>query len=153
MTLKEFSQKVIMEGVDNRLGPILAPVLGIPPDAQSRAFEMKEGDCSDGKYRTFDVIVESSGTERLPHMFVLLVMKKHGLSTEDYWFTLHPNGRIEKALRSMGKLTETGHGVPGSSVDVDLDPDEAQRLLKRELDFWLKGIGLKKKPAAKKAKS
>lgn len=108
-----------------------------------------EQDCLDNRYRTADVAIEkSSETSQIEPVAIILLAKKiRPGASESAWFRLNPEGSLVKAFRRSGKRTPEGHGVPGTAVDIEFDPDEAQRLLKRELDFWLKGIGLKKKTA------
>ncbi|MBI5623794.1 MAG: hypothetical protein HY924_08455 [Elusimicrobia bacterium] len=153
--LEKFIHKVLAEGYDNDLGPNLARVLGLDPNHKTKGSERFKDDCLDNRYRSVNVVVEKiPESDRLKPISVIFLAKKTQPGASDSnWFKLKPDGSIEKAFRGLGKLTDDGHGVPGSAVDVDLDPDEAKVLLKRELDFWLKGIGLKKKPVetAKKA--
>ena len=149
LALAEFINKVVLEGEDNNLGQNISRVLGLEPDHKSKVFEKLEGDCGDNRYRTVNVVVEKvPETDRLKPVSVILQAKRTrpGVGEVDY-FRLDPDGGIGKAFRTSVKMTPDGHGVPGSAVNVDFDPDEAKTLLKRELDFWLKGIGLKKKPA------
>ncbi|MBI5882335.1 MAG: hypothetical protein HZB91_04440 [Elusimicrobia bacterium] len=150
LTLTEFINKVLTEGDDNDFLPATAQVLGLEPGHKTKAFEKLEDKCADKRYRTVDVVVEKvPGSNQLkPACVILLAKRTLPGAAEHEWFRLKPDGSIEKAYRTTGKLTADGHGVPGSAVDMDFDPDEAKALLKRELDFWLKGIGLKKQPAA-----
>lgn len=131
------------------MGPNISRDLGLDPDHNSKLFERVRDECVDGRDRAANVVVEKVlKSDRLKSISVVFLAQKvwQGAS-ESYYFKIKPDGAIEKAFRNSGKVNPDGHGVPGSGINVDLEPDEAQRLLKRELDFWLRGIGLKKKPA------
>ncbi|MFA6319189.1 MAG: hypothetical protein WC943_17385 [Elusimicrobiota bacterium] len=151
-TLEAFIQQALTNGDDNDFGPNLSRILDLKPNHRTKGFERLREMCADDRDRSVDVVVEKvSDSEQLKPVWVIFFAKRVlSRATDSVWFKLRPDGSIEKALRSTGKITEDGHGVPGSGVAVDLDSDEARRLLKREFDFWLKGIGLKKKagPAA-----
>ncbi|MBI4677311.1 MAG: hypothetical protein HY748_06985 [Elusimicrobia bacterium] len=151
--MTDFIKKVLKEGIDNDIGNN-ARALGFEGNPPTKAVGKDEEETSDNLARSFDVLIEKlpdNGGIR-PVSLVLIASKQTSSALQGELFRLKPDGTLEKAIRTMGKLDEKGDGIPGSAVNVDLDPDEAQRLLKRELDFWLKGKGLKKKPAAEVAK-
>lgn len=56
----------------------------------------------------------------------------------EYAFRFSLDGKLEKAFRSTGKLTDTGEGVEGSAVDTPLKVKdfEVQQRAREMLDFW-----------------
>ncbi|MFA6315918.1 MAG: hypothetical protein WC943_00735 [Elusimicrobiota bacterium] len=147
LILRSFINKVLNEGEDNRLGPNLSRVLGLDANHNSKVFERIEDQCADGRYRTANVLfeIDSSTGVLKPLELILLSQRTQSGAIESDWLRINPDGSIKKALRNSGRLTPEGRGVAGSAIQMPFEGDDAKRLLKRELDFWLKGVGLKKK--------
>ncbi|MBI4677382.1 MAG: ankyrin repeat domain-containing protein [Elusimicrobia bacterium] len=138
-TLDQFMRNLLKDGKETILAPRISRVLGIEPNLPSMVREHDEDDCADKAAREARVFYEKDGQTgglRVIHL-VLLVDRTEPQASVGEFFRLEPNGTLAKALRSTG---------------VEIGPDEARRLLKRELDFWLNGIGLKKKPSAEPSK-
>ncbi|MFA6316437.1 MAG: hypothetical protein WC943_03390 [Elusimicrobiota bacterium] len=152
ISLEQFIQSVVVLGEENTPRAILK-ASGLDPNLKTKVVERVEADSSDRRYRTVNVVmpgVSSSTAPAKPDWVILLSAKKAMGASESDVLRLSADGSLKRAIRRAGKLTQDGHGVPGTAVDIELEAEESERLLKRELDFWLKGIGLKKKAADKK---
>jgi hypothetical protein len=151
--LREHVLGILMDGAENSLGANISRVLEIEAGLKSKVIERLPEQCSDGRGRTFDVMYEKNPTtgNLEPTLLLLLSAKRRPGSAEGQWFKLRPDGTPIKAFRTMGKRDSEGNSIRGAGVTMVLEEEESERLLKRELDFWLKGIGLKEKPAAKTA--
>ncbi len=107
----------------------------------------------DDRYRLCGVVVEKLSDGRLrPQNITFQARKKAGRDSETFRAKTTLEGKLLKAYIQHGKVDEKGAGIAGSAVVAHLDPDSAmaQQLIRRELDFWLYGIGRKKpEPAAK----
>ncbi len=156
MTLEEFIKKVLREEVENdSLHPNLSRVIGLEPNLPARVTGKDAEDCMDNKDRTFRVVLQNDAPNggQKPMALVLYTKKLLPGALQDEILLLKPDGTIEKATSGRGRRDQDGKSIRGSAIRIDLDPDEAKRVLQRELDFWLRGIGLKKKAAAGKAQA
>ncbi len=150
VNLSEMTQTVMARGDHDTLEQGLARVLGLDGSRPERVLELEaEGDTTDGFDHGFEVVLDSSEM----HVDVLLLRvgkmtsPKH---SESYYFNLKPDGAIERATVVSAEYAD-GKVIRGSghSEQVPKGTRLVKEKLKHELDFWLKGMYRKKKPAAK----
>ncbi len=150
-TLPAFIDHVIHHGKNHYIRKSFARLLELEALAPTRAEEEFREVCADDRYRSINVIVSKSPeTGELKPVKVMLYAKRvRGTTQESAFLRLGLDGKLEKSVTGVGQFTPEGKPIRGSAKDTFLDPasPEAQALLKRELDFWLKGVGLKQKPA------
>lgn len=121
-----------------------APYLGFKEKhgIRNRGGGVKAKSTPDMATRSCHVALKETRRDLQPQCIILTWLKvypedKHSV---EYAFRFDLAGKLEKAFRSTGKITETGEGVKGSAILTALkvkDPEVQQRA-REELDFWLK---------------
>ncbi|MBI4677330.1 MAG: hypothetical protein HY748_07080 [Elusimicrobia bacterium] len=141
--------KALNEGGDRDGTKTFSGILGLDPLVPTKRLKLPAEECDDHRLRLFDVQVQRSPeTGRIiPVKAMLLVRKVEGPRSESAYLQLGLDGTLEKIKTASSRVDENGKYIRGSGKPTVLDPEsaEAKALLQRELDFWLKGIGLKEK--------
>lgn len=148
-TIAQFINKVMAEGWEGDLSDQDARgLLGFPADTKVYGTDAKPQDADDEASRRFMVVLDSSTTTVRAQGALMRMSKKRAEGNyEGAAFRLLPDGQLERAL------TMRGTGVSGEAEfeDVDINSPSAKAAFQREMNFWLKGTGRKKKRPEKKA--
>lgn len=94
----------------------------------------------DGSARYCHVAVKKTRKGKRPECLILHWFKTYPEEkySVEYVFRYSLEGKLEKAFRGTGKLTDKGEGVEGSAVNVKLKVKdfEVQQRAREMLDFW-----------------
>lgn len=123
--------------------------LGFDRSLSARRLKVKKLETEDGISRVFEVPVDAKTAAPRVNVVVMRAIERSTTTKEvtDWFFVVTPRGALTKAVTMTGKIDDTGKSVRGSALgNISHMPAgalETRRLLRRELDFWLKGIGRK----------
>lgn len=128
-------------GMDTVFPDDLAPLIGLPQRTPTKRQVVERSGTEDGSLRFADLSLDISRPPSRPTAIYLVAKKsdKKTRANETLILRLSLKGVLEKGViqRSVpGK-------APGKAEKLDPKAPEAARMVKRELDFWLKGVGRK----------
>lgn len=142
LTLSQLIEMAVEKGGIHEAAPTqLSRDLGDEPGTKLKFLDKEESDAEDALERSFYVALSSSGQ---PQRLSLLRKKREKEGSRSFWASLDLKGQVQAAFFLEGKYDAEGKPVPGSRKKTDIEPADAKKLVKQELDFWLKGIGQKK---------
>lgn len=140
-TLPAFIQKLQSEGTDNFIRPNVAPLLGLPPNAPSKAYVVDELPRVKGNQpeKIFNLVYEVA-TATTPVSIVIIAGDTTDATSLGRYFKVGLDGKLSAAITISGKRQD-GKAVRGSGVkeDLDLTSPAVQAAFKKELDYWLSG--------------
>lgn len=141
--LAEFVAKVLAEGKAGRIMSMPAAHLGIAKGSAQKSLTAAPRECEDGSERSFAALTQGPPASPSARELVLKTYRRDLKlwRVQRVLLRLKPDGTIIKAVVGAGDLTPTGGDKKGSFVPRTPEPDEAKKLLRRELDFWLLGAG------------
>lgn len=154
LTLERLTQQVMDEGFEgDTICNECSDLDGTPEGLKCYGFDHPASDSEDKRIRKFLVLLDPS-TTTIRAKALCVASTLHGVGAQDgYAFTrflLRPDGLLRAAQMAKGKLDEKGKTIPGSAVGnitgLDIKAPDTKKQLRRELDFWLKGKGKKKRP-------
>lgn len=162
-TKRDFSTFVdvlMKSGVDTKVGPNMAPTLGLPKalPAKNRALS-NFPKAEKGEMRTCSLVYEkdSGSTDPTNRPFCVLLMrsKRSGLDNQVRYYRVSLDGILEKVVVTRGKYDADGNPVRGSGVkfDEDINSPEVKKAFDAEMKFWLKDWLKKEQKAAAKPAS
>lgn len=158
LSFSELVLKLLVEGDDrddfnDRRAELMGFAMGLP----SKADGVPSRQTADGISRQCNLVMEKPTGTSITKPICLVLMAGQRFpgerKREAYYFRVGLDGKLEKSLLNVGKLDESGNTVPGSGELTELNVDAAhvKAMLRRELDFWLKGKLRKKVPPAETA--
>lgn len=123
----------------------LAELLGLPQGAVGRGGGVIQEKADDYLGHNCEVILDTSGSNSIPKPLAVILHTRNsipGFATEQYFYRLSPQGKLEKAIAVRGKIDEQDNAVPGSgeATVLDIEGPETKYRFQHELDFWLKGM-------------
>ena len=144
MTFEEFIQDHLNRGFDRVFGAGLGRLLGLPAGAPAKVGEYDSEECADNMDHHAELILDPAAASAKPIFMVFYAGREDRIQNnkESYLFRLTPQGVLDKAFVSLGKLHEDGTAVRGSgkAESKDINSIEIKERLKHELNFWLKGM-------------
>lgn len=139
-------QEVQSEGKDNYIRPNIGPMLGLDPNAPSKAFVIDvETDKQGVKLGRSCNLVKGSD------IFVFLHYIRQRNRLIGRYFKCAADGKLLSAIEVVNKAGKDGKVIQGSGVKTDLDvsASKTKKSLAAELDFWLSGAYKKHLPKGK----
>lgn len=130
-------------------------LIGIPKPAKSYVLEALGEETEDGRSHVFAVVTSTTTLKAVSLCFSVLDMGRPARDDIEFIdYSATPAGALQDARRAVGKLDEAGQVIKNSQVltSFDIKDSAIKANYQRELDFWLKGKGRKKKAAKKPAK-
>lgn len=91
-----------------------------------------------------------------PTCIVVYATQSKGRECKGYWFRLSLNGKLEKAILTVGKNDESGYPIRGTGVQTDQDiaSAEVKKAYAEEMSYWTKDwLKEQEKAAAKNSKA
>ncbi len=110
---------------------------------------------TDDHRRYMAVILDrSTETVKVMHVEFFVAFKdKPARKEKNIYFLVSPAGELLESGFAFGPLNEKGKAVSGPALtwfeNMEIKSPETRALFRREMDFWLKGIGRKQPPPAK----
>ncbi len=142
-----YLENLAKEGKAAKLGEGAATDSGLPKGSPVRGAVAKPEGTADGRQRNIQAVFLSTESPRV-NQVVLQAMEKNFKKGEGRveTFRLNSAGILERATLFETKMDEAGIPVPGTDrvSQLDLDARKTKKALRRELDFWLRGVGRKK---------
>lgn len=139
-------REVQEEGKDNFIRPNIGPLLGLEPNAPSKAFVIDLDKDKQGVKlgRSCNLVKGSDAV-----VFLHFSRKKNRHIGR--YFKCGPDGKLISAIEIVSKADKDGKVIQGSGVKTDLDVSSrsTKRALDDELRFWLSGTYKKHLPQTK----
>lgn len=142
--LEDVIRRVVETGKADTLDSSTADELGLAPQAPARLEKSPGAESDDGALRIFRVVFSSTPPSAPAHVLLMAQKKdKAKGKVEIKLFRLNLDGSMVTGTVATANLGEGGGVVDGSGETQKLDPRSrsAKKLVRRELDFWLKGAG------------
>jgi len=149
LTVDGLVKKAVKNGDDSKLPAVIAArTLGLAKkDYVSKALEAQPEEAQDGLHRLFSVLYEEveRGQPPVPVYLAWAVQDKELRELSSYLTDL--DGKLKKATRLEARTDGEGDAGKGLGVvtNLELGSDEVKKAFKKELDFWFRGSGRKKK--------
>jgi hypothetical protein len=129
-------QEVQAEGKDNYIRPNIGPLLGLEPNAPTKAFviDVEKDKLGVKLGRSFNQLNGS------PTVVFLKSLREKGRHVGRY-FKCAADGKLLSAIEVVSKTDKDGKVIRGSGVKTELDvsSSKTKKSLAAELDFWLSG--------------
>ncbi|MBI5622524.1 MAG: hypothetical protein HY924_01960 [Elusimicrobia bacterium] len=152
--LEPLMQLVFKKGDDDfTLKGGIAAVLGVPDPTKTRTEMLSARKTTDGWRHLCSVTLHapSGGGRPVPGELVFWANRKVGRGSEDFYARVSFDGKLLKAIVREDKADEKGYVIRGAGQPMALEirSQEAQERVRRELELWLYGSGLKPKHGKK----
>lgn len=141
-----FVSVVQSDGKENFIRPNVGPLLGLEPNAPSKAFVIDVVKEEKGvKLGRACNVLKADGTV----VFLHYTRKKRG--NVGRYFKTNAEGILLSAIETNSKNDDAGNAVRGSGVkkELKITSSSTKKAFKEELKFWLSGEYKKHLPAAK----